>query len=215
MQRAEKILRSANRLSGFVLAIAIALGYYLPNKFVMFPTHTVLLTPLDRFVGLAPVWVWFYIAYYPLLLAAYVHSTGTQAQNVFVGAMLLSALAAFVIFFFFPTAIARELYPWLGPQELSVQMLEFVRRADNSVNCLPSMHVCMSFIAASTFTLICNWRGRAVAWALFVAICYSTMATKQHYFVDLIAGLGLGVTVVAIMLKKHRLLNSALAVRTS
>ena len=74
------------------------------------------------------------------------------------------------------------------------------------VNCLPSMHVCMSFVAAACLSLVYGRVGRALVWAWFVAICYSTMATKQHYFVDLIAGFALGVTSVAIYMKRYNLL---------
>lgn len=206
MQRTEHVSSKTNLTRGLCLAIGIAFAYFVPNHFVLLPTHSVVLTPLDHWVPLSPVWIWFYIAYYPLLLGAYIHSTGTPAQKMYVDAMALSAVVGFFVFFFFPTEIPRDLYPWMGEPNWSARMLEVIRGADNSVNCLPSMHVGMSFIAASTFTLGCGWRGRAFAWGLFLAICYSTMATKQHYFVDLVAGLGLGLTTTAIFAKRHGVL---------
>ncbi len=206
MLRTETFFCRANVLRGLFLGIVVALGYFIPNHYVIFPTHSVLLTRIDHLIALSPAWIWFYIAYYPFLVAAYLYATGTPAQKAYVGSMLLSACVGFIVFVFFPTAIPRDIYPWLGADDTSARMLASIRGADNSVNCLPSMHVCMSFIAASTFTLVCGWRGRAVAWALFLAICYSTMATKQHYFVDVAAGMGLGLTVVSIMLKRYSLL---------
>ncbi len=206
MIRSQSLWSKSNLIRGAILALIIVIGYVAPNQFVVFPPHCVVLTRLDGWVRLAPVWVWFYISYYPLLIGAYFYTTGTSAQKVYFGAMTLSAAVSFFVFVFFPTSIPRELYPWLGGADFSSRMLAIIRGADNSVNCLPSMHVCMSFIAASAFTLVCGRWGRFIAWTLFLAICYSTMATKQHYFVDLVAGFSLGLTSVAIYLKKYDLI---------
>lgn len=186
--------------------MVVAFGYFIPDHFIIFPIHQVVITRVDRWVQLDPLWIWFYISYYPLLIAAYFYTTGHAAQKMFVGAMSLAAVVGFMVFLFFPTMISRELYPWTGVQDYSAMMLAHIRGADVPVNCLPSMHVCMSFIAASAFTLVCGRWGRSVAWGLFLAICYSTMATKQHYFVDLVAGFALGVTCVAIFMRRYHLL---------
>lgn len=184
----------------------VLIGYIVPNQFVLFQTHPVVLTRFDHWVALAPIWIWFYIAYYPLLIGAYFYTTGTAAQKAYVGAMTLATGVSCLVFVLFPTSIPRELYPLAPGTDLSTLMLAIIRGADESINCLPSMHVCMSFLAASAFTLVCGRWGRFIVWTLFLAICYSTMATKQHYFVDLVAGLALGLTCMAILMKRYELL---------
>lgn len=193
----------SNLLRGLGLTVVLVLCYFIPNHFVLFTPHSVVLTRFDALVPLSPEWVWFYVSYYPLLVAAYFLTTGHPAQRVYVRAMALAASIGFFIFLFFPTTIPRELYPWTGPYGRSADLLEYVRRADKSVNCLPSMHVALSFISASAISLVFGWRARAFVWLLFIGIVYSTMATKQHYFVDLVAGFALAVTVFAIEVRRE------------
>jgi membrane-associated phospholipid phosphatase len=206
LQRTEGFFAISNLSRGLVLAAIMVLGYFIPNLFVVFPTHSVVLTRFDHWVELQPAWIWFYISYYPLLILAYFITTGLPAQRVYFGAIALSAVVGFFVFLFFPTVISRDLYPWHGANDWSTQMLAHIRAADVPVNCLPSMHVCMSFIAVSCISLVCGRVGRLLLWAWFLAICYSTMATKQHYFVDLVAGFALGLTCTAIFLRRHHLL---------
>jgi membrane-associated phospholipid phosphatase len=204
--RSESIYSVSNFARGAALAALILVAYELPNKFVFFPTHSVVMTRFDVWVALAPIWVWFYVAYYPLLIAAHFYTTGTPVQAVYFRAMTLATVVSFFVFVLFPTTIPRELYPWIGEVDFSSQLLALIRGSDNSINCAPSMHVCMSFIAASAFTLACGRWGRFIVWTLFLAICYSTMATKQHYFVDLVGGFSLGLMSVTISFKKAGLL---------
>lgn len=206
LQRTERHLSLSNLGRGLVLAAIVAFGYFIPNLFVIFPTHSVVLTRFDHWVTLQPAWIWIYISYYPLLISAYFITTGLPAQRVYFGAMALAATVGFAVFLFFPTTIPRELYPWTGAMDASAAMLAAIRGADVPVNCLPSMHVCMSFIAATCITLASGRVGRLLVWTWFMVICYSTMATKQHYFVDLVAGFALGLTCAAIFLRRYGLL---------
>jgi membrane-associated phospholipid phosphatase len=202
----ESYLSKSNLSRGLLLAVIVALGYFIPDNFIVFPTHSVVLTRLDQWVELQPAWVWFYISYYPLLIAGYFMTTGHASQRVYFGAMSLASLVGFIVFFFFPTMVSRDLYPWTGANDVSAQMLTYIRGADVPVNCLPSMHVCMSFIAAACISMVSGRVGRVLLWAWFLAICYSTMATKQHYFVDLVAGFALGLTTVALFMKRYDVL---------
>ncbi len=206
LQRSEGFFAISNLGRGLLLAAIIALGYFIPNNFILFPTHSVVQLPIDHWITLQPAWIWFYISYYPLLIAAYFATTGLRVQRVYFGAMSLSAIVGFIVFLFFPTMILRELYPWHGDVSWSSMMLAHIRGADVPVNCLPSMHVCMSFIAVSVISFVVRRVGRILIWMWFLAICYSTMATKQHYFVDFIAGFALGLTSVAIFLRRYDLL---------
>ena len=65
-------------------------------------------------------------------------------------------------------------------------------RLDPPLNCFPSLHVAWGFVAA----LCCHrvHRGVGVAalgWASLIAI--STLYTKQHYVLDVVAGIALAV----------------------
>lgn len=207
----EDYLSRTNLQRGLLLALVIACGYFIPNNYIVFPLHQVVLTRVDGWVALQPAWIWFYISYYLLLVWAYFYTTATLAQRIYFGAMSLAAGVGFVVFFFFPTMISRDLYPWTGAITLSSKMLEHIRGADYPVNCLPSMHICMSFIAASCISLVAARTGRILVWLWFFGIAYSTMATKQHYFVDVVAGFCLGITSVALFLRHFGVLPDVLA----
>ncbi len=195
-----------NLVRGAFLLLVVAACYFIPDHVVLFRTHAVPLTFIDRWVELDPKWIWFYVSYYPLLIVAFFLTTGHAAQKVYYESMILSALVGLFVFWLFPTEVPRDIYAWHGTFDRSADLLEYIRRADRNVNCAPSMHVGMSFLAAAAISLVTKWRGRTVVWALFLAICFSTMAVKQHYFVDLVAGLGLGLVTFAIMLRRHGLL---------
>ncbi len=193
-------------LRALVIFIVSMLGYFIPNKFTFFQPHSVVLTWIDHAIPLIPWTIWIYVSYYAFIIAAYFFASGHKAeQQVYAGAMMLSAVIGCVIFIFFPTEIPRDLYPWLGRSDMHTKMLDAIREADRPVNCLPSMHVCMTFIAAVTYSITSRrtW-AKALAWFWFVAICFSTMSTKQHYFVDVLAGFGLGVSCCALMLQRYR-----------
>ncbi len=59
--------------------------------------------------------------------------------------------------------------------------------------CLPSMHVALSVLPAClslhAFRSPCI---RALSFSVAALICVSTLTMKEHYFVDTVAGLGLG-----------------------
>ena len=61
-----------NVTRGIFLAVVIVLGYFIPNLFILFPLHAVILTRVDHWVHVSPSWIWIYISYYPLLIACLV-----------------------------------------------------------------------------------------------------------------------------------------------
>ena len=73
--------------------------------------------------------------------------------------------------------------------------MALINVADTPMNCFPSMHVALTGVAAwsvrnrgpKVVSLFCLWS---------LAIFASTMTTKQHYFFDIVGGLGVIVTVV-------------------
>lgn len=70
------------------------------------------------------------------------------------------------------------------------------------MNCFPSLHISVAFIAA----LSC-WKQDRVAggaaFALASLITVSTFFVKQHYVVDAVAGIALATGVWAIVLRPH------------
>jgi membrane-associated phospholipid phosphatase len=99
-------------------------------------------------------------------------------------------LPSFLVFLFFPVALPR------GAEVSSDPFMQWIIRHDGRFNCFPSLHA--AFLAYSSGLA---WRMFGKAWSGWVIglvgvwgglILYSTLATKQHYAWDLVAGLVLG-----------------------
>lgn len=198
MLKLPQLITSENRLPWgvFLLAWIIAL-YVVPNNFLLNTPIPVPLTAIDSWIPLqADGWAWVYISYYFYLIAVYLFVRELQNVNQFFYSMSVSALIAAVIFFLYPTSIDRTLYPLLQVNTSSEWILWFIRQIDHSLNCAPSMHVTMTVIAALTAFKESRRIGAvAILWAVLIA--YSTMATKQHYFVDVASGVLFGIGMFA------------------
>ena len=74
---------------------------------------------------------------------------------------------------------------------------------DNTTNCVPSLHVALSCIAAFGI-----WYERQQIWQFMaiwaVLIIISTMTTKQHQFIDVITGIILFITCLFMTRKVAR-----------
>jgi membrane-associated phospholipid phosphatase len=74
--------------------------------------------------------------------------------------------------------------------------------SDPPYNCFPSLHVAHSFVSAVTVHRVHRGVGRwAVVCASLVAV--STLFTKQHYVLDVIAGMLLAGVAYRVFLRRH------------
>jgi membrane-associated phospholipid phosphatase len=95
------------------------------------------------------------------------------------------------------------LYPIMGPRPDPLPetnaLLDFHVRVDRPTNAFPALHV-----AVPAFSLLFAWhllaatrdaRGHtalAIGWLWLALVAYSTLATRQHFTADILAGLALG-----------------------
>jgi membrane-associated phospholipid phosphatase len=162
-------------------------GYQWLSRHALFPLCEVPDTWLDRTVSFQPgLWSCVYLSQFlftgtlPLLLL-------TRADiRRYVISLAVMSVTSFAVFLFFPTE---------GPRPNAVgdnAAMRWIAAADGPLNALPSLHaaflVCMGRLAGRMFGLklapvVVLWGG---------AILYSTLATKQHYALDLLAGGTLG-----------------------
>jgi len=84
----------------------------------------------------------------------------------------------------------------------AVWCLRFLYELDPPYNCFPSLHVAHSFVSALTCYRV-N-RGVGIAGAICaVLVGISTLFTKQHYILDVIAGILLAWAAYAIFLRRY------------
>lgn len=159
-----------------------------------FPVVTIPLTAVDRWVGFAPLAIvpylslWLYCSL-PVLLM----STRARLLNFgfWVGAMCVLALA---VFYWLPNAVPPASIDWAQYPGMA-----FLKGVDAAGNACPSLHVATAVYSAFwLFWLMrevgCGWRMQGVQLLWGLSIVYSTMATKQHVSLDVLAGTMLGLT---------------------
>jgi membrane-associated phospholipid phosphatase len=156
---------------------------------------TVPLTPLDGVIDFQPgalllyVSLWVYVSLAPALLKNFreLFSYGL--------ATLAMSLVGLAIFYWWPTAVPHFEIDLVQHPTLSV-----LKGMDMSANACPSLHVAFAVFTAMWLDHVLremkSVRGLLVFnWLWCAGIIYSTIATRQHVVLDVIAGTALGIVV--------------------
>jgi membrane-associated phospholipid phosphatase len=157
--------------------------------------------PLDRMIPLQPGWALVYGSLYLFLILLPVFIVCREEhirRTVF--AYLMVWITAFGCFLLYPTVAPRP-HEVLGRGFL-VWGLRFLYDADPPYNCFPSLHVAHSCVSA--FTAYRAHRGVGlVAGICALLVGISTLFTKQHYVLDVVAGIGLAYVAHVIFLRGY------------
>jgi hypothetical protein len=180
----------------------VAYVYLLKNP--AFDTVTMPVIWLDRAVAFNPVALpvylslWVYVSLPPMLMRS--------RRDIVTYGVRMTALCAvaFLIFYFWPNAVPPAHIDWSQYPGMA-----FLKGVDAAGNACPSLHVATAVFSA----LWLHWRlgdlgagrgirGLNVLWC--VAIAWSTLATRQHVAVDVIAGVALALALAGIAgLRRH------------
>ncbi len=185
------------------IGVFFAAYFYLLKK-PAYPATVMPVIHADRLIGFVPqalpvyLSLWVYVSLPPALLA-------TRRELYRYGlSMLATCMTGLIVFYFWPTAMPAAHIDWaLYPD------MDFLKNMDSSGNACPSLHVTtavfsgfwlhhlLSRFGAPLWILIVNW-----AWC--IGIVYSTLATRQHVVLDVLAGLALGVLAAFLSLRLDR-----------
>jgi membrane-associated phospholipid phosphatase len=155
-------------------------------------------TPLDRALPLVPEAAWVYVSWYPASLVLFVAGRDTlrRAYLAYVAAFLI-CIASYLLF---PVTIERPAV--VDTARVSGRLLAALYAADRPINLFPSFHAAVAAIL---------WRVRPASrlksaavstWA--VALCLACILTRQHYILDVIAGLAVGGIAVTVVDRARR-----------
>jgi membrane-associated phospholipid phosphatase len=149
-------------------------------------------TALDDLVGFEPaalyvyVTLWLYVGIPPAIMLGL---RELIAYGAWIASLCITGLACF---WFWPTAVPphlvdTDLYP----------AFRLIQGLDAPGNACPSLHVATAAFSAIWLDRLATeigtgWRLRTINWAWFAAIAWSTLATKQHVALDVLAGCVLG-----------------------
>jgi membrane-associated phospholipid phosphatase len=185
------------------------IGYGFLSRHAFFPTHMLPLTWMDRSVPFQPEpWSWIYMSEFVLTGTVPWFITRRETLWRYAAGVLVLSTISFAGFLFFPVASPR-----IG-LEVPNGMMTVITKLDGPLNAFPSLHA--GFIV---FTLGMAWtifRGRVslvlivsvAAWAL--AVMYATIATRQHYALDLLAGAAVGSLALLLAWRSPRIAVSTM-----
>ncbi len=185
-----------------VLLVTLVPFYILIPAFLPPRTRHVPELALDRALPLVPFWALVYGALYLflILLPIFVVRQDELIQRT-VYAYLLIWITAYLFFFVvYPTAAPR---PALVVGEgFAVWGLSALYSSDPPYNCFPSLHVAHSYVSA----LACYRAHRrlgVISTICATLVAISTLFTKQHYVLDVIAGALLAFVAYGIFLRTY------------
>lgn len=184
-----------------VLLVALVPFYiFIPE---LLPPHTrnVPELALDRALPLMPSWALVYGTLYLflILLPIFVVRQDEQIRRT-VFAYLLIWITAYVFFVVYPTAAPRPAKV-IG-EGFAVWGLRALYSSDPPYNCFPSLHVAHSFVSALACYRVHRSLG-IVATICATLVALSTLFTKQHYILDVIAGVFLAFVAYVIFLRNY------------
>lgn len=154
---------------------------------------------LDRALPLVPAWAIVYGALYLFLILLPVFLVRAEElirRTVF--AYLLIWIAAYVCFVVYPTVAPRP-EKFIG-DGFAVWGLGLLYSSDPPHNCFPSLHVAHSFVSAFASMRVHRGVG-GIATLIAALVALSTLFTKQHYALDVVAGVFLACLAYAMFLR--------------
>lgn len=177
-----------------VVTMVMVLSGYVFCKRQPFATPVRLdFTPLDHAIPFLPWTVWIYGSMSTAIFVAWVLVPNVRMAWRLLFGLGLAAVICWFFFAFFPTTYPRELFPLPRSFDPAVLELADVRRLDDPSNCFPSMHVALAWCL--TLTMLeygLGWPARVTIILWGIAINITTLTTKQHYAVDVLGGIVVG-----------------------
>jgi len=180
------------------LTVGFCVLYAVLQRNPLFSATEMKITCVDRWFPFAPGCVYLYESLWALLPIAPWFMTSREDLIPYSWSVVLVSMLGFGIFFFFPTFVAR-------PRDIG-QTDAFYRaliRVDRELNAFPSLHVALAVLSAAWCQAIFS-TGRSktvlqwIVWVWVMGISASTLLTKQHVFLDVMAGAILGLAGFAV-----------------
>ena len=177
---------------GLLLGAVLYLG---SNHFHFLEPRLLPMFWIDRTVPFVANTVWIYVSEYIYFITVYwLCRDWENASRLFCSFFTLQVLSV-LIFCLWPTTYPRGDFPLPADLNLLTKMLfTTLRQTDTPASCCPSLHV--SSVYLCSFVFLREQRSKfkwIFLWSTLIAL--STLTTKQHYGIDVVAGLGMAILV--------------------
>ncbi|MGF9965285.1 phosphatase PAP2 family protein [Bacillus rhizoplanae] len=183
-----------NKLSSFLplcyilLLILVGLLYDVLNQSTVGAVNVT--TKIDAWIPFTKEFIVPYLLWFPYLYGALIYYCFADRKLYYVtlSSVVLGNLTSFSIYYMWQTTVTR---PEVIGNDVFANLVRFIYSIDQPVNCFPSIHVLTTFVIMIT----ANKRKKQNKWEygiltfVGVLIILSTLFTKQHAFMDAIAGI--------------------------
>lgn len=177
--------KMAGIIGGMIAFFAV---YFWILRNLTSPAVEMPLTVVDRWIAFVPVSLTFYLSLwaYVSLVPALLCDRASLRRHA-AGAIFMAALGL-GIFFVWPTCTPSFPVDWSRYPAFA-----FMQGVDAPGNACPSLHAAFAVYSALWLSRIFRDLGagfgiRGGNWIWCIGILYSTLATRQHVFIDLLAG---------------------------
>lgn len=177
------------------LAVSICVPYFVLQQIDTAAPVAVPATALDRAIGFRPAWTAVYLSIAALVPLAPWLAPDRDAVMRYARGLALLCVPSFVLFALLPVVGPRpEIPPDGGLYGLLVAH-------DRPTNSLPSLHAGLTVYSLLVLErvlrpLAAAWQLAGLGWG--AAILYATLATKQHWALDLPPGIALAIAAYAL-----------------
>lgn len=175
-----------------ILSVFLIIGVY---QFYFWCQRNVIKKPcdlslsIDKRVPYWPSWVWIYsFLYYPMILYINLVIKSPREFTHLAISYILLLIFQMIVFILFPVQTPELWRSRDAQRNLSERFLAFVQSIDGRSNSFPSMHCSVAMLTALH---LLPHLGPAI-FAFPVLIGLSCLFTKQHFVIDVPAGLALG-----------------------
>lgn len=195
-------IHAGNLVRAMAIAYLVFCGLYLGAAQLHWREPLVLRPGvLDAAIPFLPWSIWVYLSQFALLPASIVKARNDADRGTVLYAMLAATALAAAVFVLWPTTLPRPAVPAGGATGIAWTLLH---AGDTAYNCFPSLHVALAAIAGAAL-----WRAGHPLLALLwpPAIALSTVTTRQHVVLDVLAGLLLAAaawSLVSLLVRHER-----------
>lgn len=191
----EKIINTVKKYKIIPLVIALIFNTIAYNGTRIITTskyHYDITSPIDNLIPVIPATIIIYLGCYLYWLVNYVIGAGQEDDEAykFLSADLFAKLICMVIFIAFPTTNTR---PVLEDEGFFTEALKMLYQIDAADNLFPSIHCLTSWFCLIAVRKNPNVKTvyKIISVIITVAICVSTLTTRQHVIVDVAGGIAL------------------------
>ncbi len=192
MKKGNQIVPETMRIPIFLALACNMMAYYGSRMLMANREHFIFSSRLDEQIPFVPWTIIIYLGCYVFWIMNYIIGCRQDRDRAFrfMSADFFAKLVCLLCFLIFPTTNIR---PVIEGNSIWEELMRLLYHVDAADNLFPSMHCLTSafcFIAVRGNEKVPKWY-KTASFLMAASICVSTLTTRQHVLIDVIAGVAL------------------------